>query len=223
MIALLILAGCTGEGEVPSDPVTLVLRLENVSTQTDPVPMFAPGIAIVHAEGWSLFEEGSPASDRAGLEALAEDGDNSELLAALEGEVAEAASFAAMLPGDAAVLTIEAVPGERLTVATMFGESNDVFAALPPGGVALFDEAGEPVVGDYSASLGLFDAGTEVNQEPGAGEHQAPRQEAPDTGEAEGATVSAVFGTDNGGFTYPPADAMLKLTVEVQRGASGPP
>jgi len=35
----------------------------------------------------------------------------------------------------------------------------------------------------------LFDAGTEKNEEPGVGPNQAPRQKAPNTGDAENGKV----------------------------------
>jgi len=45
----------------------------------------------------------------------------------------------------------------------------------------------------------LWDAGTEVNQAPGFGSEQAPRQGGADTGTAENGVVQAVAD----GFTYP--------------------
>ena len=35
--------------------------------------------------------------------------------------------------------------------------------------IALFDASGRPISGDVSSALGLWDAGTEVNEEPGVG------------------------------------------------------
>ena len=45
--------------------------------------------------------------------------------------------------------------------------------------IALFDAAGKPVQGDMTAQLALWDAGTEVNEEPGLGPNQGPRQKTP--------------------------------------------
>ncbi len=223
MILWVWLLGCSGEAP-STEPVDFVLRLENVSAP-GALHLFAPGVAILHDEGWALFDEGRPASDQPGLEPLAEDGDNAPLIDALTGDGLTVASFAArddvtyadapLLPGDTAVITLTATPGQRLTVAAMYGESNDVFASLSPGGIALFDDAGAPVVGDVSASLDLWDAGTEVNQEPGLGPDQPARQAAPDTGEDEGGVVSVVIGSDGAGHSYPPVDATLSLGLEV--------
>jgi hypothetical protein len=70
----------------------------------------------------------------------------------------------------------------------MFGQSNDLFYA-PKEGMALFDQQNKPLQGDITRTLVLWDAGTEVNQEPGAGPDQAPRQKAPNTGAVENGVV----------------------------------
>ena len=61
-------------------------------------------------------------------------------------------------------------------------------------------------------ALTLWDAGTEVNQEPGVGADQAPRQKAPDTGAAENGTVRLLTDVKDG-FTYPAAGDVLKVTI----------
>ena len=101
-------------------------------------------------------------------------------------------------PGDAYEFTVTAAPGMKLSLVTMFGQSNDLFYA-PDYGIALFDASDEPVGGDVTSRFMLWDAGTEVNQEPGVGADQAPRQKAPNTGAAERgvvrrATTSAFYG-----------------------------
>ena len=54
--------------------------------------------------------------------------------------------------------------------------------ATREGGVALYDNVGNPITGDLSADLRIIDAGTEIDQAPGVGVDQAPRQAGPDTG-----------------------------------------
>jgi hypothetical protein len=66
----------------------------------------------------------------------------------------------------------------------MFGQSNDLFIASGPEGVALFDSDGTPRVGDISVELSMWDLGTEINEYPGP--NQAPRQAAPNTGPRRG-------------------------------------
>ena len=88
-------------------------------------------------------------------------------------------------PGDSYAWTFAASPGERLSFATMLVQSNDWFFAPGAEGVALFDDAGNPLVGDITEQISLWDAGTEADQAPGVGEDQAPRQSGPDTGDVD--------------------------------------
>lgn len=97
------------------------------------------------------------------------------------------------LPGDAYSFTFEAVPGERLSFATLFVQSNDFFFVPPAGGIELFD-GDTPIEGDITAQISLWDAGTEVDQPLGVGADQAPRQAGPDTGADQDGVVGAVDG-----------------------------
>ncbi|GIK96251.1 MAG: hypothetical protein BroJett029_04600 [Alphaproteobacteria bacterium] len=53
-------------------------------------------------------------------------------------------------------------------------ESNDLFYAHGPEGIALFDAAGKPVGGDLTHQVQRCDAGAEVNEAPGVEPNQAP-------------------------------------------------
>jgi len=225
-----IMLGCRTEDEEPVVlPVQFNVNMENTSAEGDLVPsigepsniMFAPGILIVHSSEFTLFEANSPAS-WAGFEDMVEDGANATLIETLEGEdsVMSALSFAAldesyadapMLPGDKATLSIEAEPGDELTVATMFGESNDVFVAATS--IPLFDDAGEAQEVDATSLLRLWDAGTETNEEPGLGDNQAPRQSAAGEGDEENGDVVEIVGTDALGFVYPEPSEMISLRI----------
>jgi hypothetical protein len=99
----------------------------------------------------------------------------------------------------------------KLNVAAMFGQSNDLFYA-PKRAIALFDEGGNPLSGDVTESFLLWDAGTEVNQTPGVGGDQAPRQKSPNTGAEENGVVRPV----NDGFAYPNTKDVLRVTISVQ-------
>ncbi len=172
------------------DPTVLAARLSDGGV-TSPI---APGVWVLDGEE-PLFTEGAP--DRGvGLEALAEDGDPSRLVDALDppsgafaipdGAEAPAPAF----PGDAYVFTVEAAPGDLLSVATMLVQSNDRFFAIQ--GLPLFD-GDTPFEG--TVDLTLWDAGTEVDQPAGTGPDQAPRQAGPDTGETQNGPVTSVPGT----------------------------
>jgi hypothetical protein len=94
-------------------------------------------------------------------------------------------------PGQTYVFSFEAVPGDYLSFATMFVQSNDWFYAPSSSGISLFD-GDTPLDGDVSDQILLWDAGTEVDETPGEGENQAPRQAGPNTGEAQGAPITEV-------------------------------
>ena len=73
----------------------------------------------------------------------------------------------------------------------MFGQSNDLFYSndRPDRAVRC---GGKPVGGDMTAQLSLWDAGTEVNEEPGLGPNQGPRQKTPDAGALEQQAIAHV-------------------------------
>ncbi|MDQ3997744.1 MAG: spondin domain-containing protein [Gemmatimonadota bacterium] len=184
--------------------VQFTVRVENVSTpqtlklsngMTAPAPT-APVLWAITDGDNPLFTPGRV--DRGlGLERLAEEGNPGVLADYVRERVkAVAASGAVAMPvGDAAAgpiapgkayeFMVSAIPGQKLTLAFMFGQSNDWFYASGPRGIALFDAGGKPLSRDITSDLALWDAGTEVNEEPGLGANQAPRQAAPNTGTAE--------------------------------------
>lgn len=205
------------------------VRIENVSTPTTlrsstgataPAPN-SPGLWVVHTGARVVFTEGAP--DRgAGLEAQAEEGNPAALAASVRrgrGVVASGvfdtpvgdAQPGPALPGKAYQFSFEASPGQRLTLTTMFGQSNDLFYAPSDEGIPLFVD-GKPIGGDVTSRLLLWDAGTEVNQEPGFGPDQAPRQPAPNTGAAERAPVRRIEATKDG-FAYPAVNQVLRVTI----------
>src|SRR5262249_35091494 len=155
----------------------------------------------VHTGGGVVFASGKP--DRGlGLESQAEDGDPSKLAMSVKGMKGVVASGVfntpvgddkpgPALPGKAYEFSFEGHPGDRLTVTTMFGQSNDLFYAPKESGIALFEKE-KPVSGDLTSQFYLWDTGTEVNQEPGFGPDQGPRQKAPNTGASEKKPVRLV-------------------------------
>ena len=145
------------------------------------VPL-APGVAVVHGSQVQLFTAGM-ADAGLGLEALAEDGDPSGLATSLEGAAGVtsvtvfntpmgAGGPAPIFPGEKYELTFTAKPGDRLSLATMFVQSNDLFYAFDPAGLALFDAMGNATLGDVTASIDLWDCGH--RDEPVAGRGPGP-------------------------------------------------
>lgn len=204
------------------DSVTYVVRIENISGDSDVPTPFSPGVWVLHSEPGALFIEGE-ADKGYGLEALAEDGDPSALAEALNGMDLHAGVFntpvgadgpGVILPGQAYEFEVKVTAdAPYLSFAIMFVQSNDLFVGPGEAGIALIDMDGMAMEGmhDVTADLELWDAGTEANEEPGVGGDQAPRQSGPNTGlpEIEG-TVRVV----DDGYTYPDVSALVKVSID---------
>ena len=205
---------------------TFTVRIENVSTPatlkltaggTAPAPN-SPGAWVVQDMPSRLFQSGKVQAGW-GLEMQAEDGNPSMLAEHCmhhEG-VLSAGVFntpkgddkpGPAFPGKAYEFTVSAKPGDRLAFTSMFGQSNDTFFAPDDKGIALFVN-GRPMSGDVTSQVFLWDAGTEVNEEPGAGPNQAPRQSAPNTGPSESKPVAKV----HDGYTWPKVSDVIRVTV----------
>ena len=191
------------------------VRVENISkeqTAKDGTKWpfaLSPGLYVLHEREVRLFREGLPAVN--GLEALAETGNPGEIVKVLD--VREhmghgifnmpigANEPGPIGPGGAYEFSFTAKPGMRLSLAMMFGQSNDWFYAPKRQGIDLFTN-GKALSGDITNEFMLFDAGTEVDEEPGVGPNQGARQKSIDAGVAENGKVHAAkkstFFTKNG-------------------------
>jgi len=120
-------------------------------------------------------------------------------------------------PGGSYSFSFKAGKGHYLSFATMFVQSNDLFYAPAMDGIALYDGSGNPVTGDITSMINLWDAGTEVNEEPGSGPNQAPRQAGPDTGMDENGDVVLVADVTDG-FTYPADEDVIMVSLSHDNG-----
>lgn len=193
------------------EPTKFTIRVENIS---NPAGMTAsngekfpfalsPGIFVLSEKSAVLFTEGK-AARKNGLEMQAEDGDPSGLVASLVAmhhssnlhgvfnTPVGAMAAGPIRPGDSFEFTVTAMPGMKLFMTQMFGQSNDWFYSPSAKGIALFDSKGNPVSGDVTGQLYLWDAGTEKDEEIGIGPNQGPRQKGMNTGEAENGVVHRV-------------------------------
>lgn len=115
-------------------------------------------------------------------------------------------------PGESETITFNAGKGHYLQLATMFVQSNDLFYAPSDMGIPLYDQEGVALTGDITDMFDLWDAGTEVNEEPGTGANQAPRQSGPNTGTDENGTVRLVS-TVGDGFVYPSNESVINISL----------
>jgi hypothetical protein len=88
------------------------------------------------------------------------------------------------MAGDTYSFTFAAVPGQKLTFATMYITTNDLVFTPIEAGIDLYKD-GEALSGDITNRIILVDAGTEENQVIGSGADQANQQSAPNTGAAD--------------------------------------
>lgn len=210
-----------------SQPTKFTIRIENITkpdafTASNGVKWslaFSPGLAVVHTDKSPIFTAGK--KDRGkGLEAQSEDGNPDMLAKSLEGskEIKSVAVFntpvgaaaaGPITPGADYEVTISAMPGDRLTLTTMMGQSNDWFYGLGESGIELFKD-GKAISGDISSQIILWDVGTEVDQEPGIGTDQGPRQKAPNTGKAENGVVRKI----EDGKAYSKASDVMRVTIK---------
>jgi hypothetical protein len=117
-----------------------------------------------------------------------------------------------LMAGQRFEFTFTARPGDRLSLALMNAQSNDGVIANGAEGIALFDAAGSPISGDITGRLSLWDVGTEVNEEPGAGRNQGLRQGASHAGDPERRAVRPMRDAEFGD-RWPAVDQIVKVQI----------
>ena len=197
-----------------SEPTRFTVRVENISnpggmtaSNGEKFPFaLSPGMFVLSEKNAPFFTE-EKAARKNGLEMQAEDGDPAGLVKSLEtmhhssnlhgvfNTPVGAMAAGPIRPGDSFEFTVTALPGMKLFMTQMFGQSNDWFYAPSANGIALFDSKGKPLSGDITNQLYLWDAGTEKDEEIGIGPNQGPRQKGMNTGEAENGVVHRVKDT----------------------------
>src|SRR4051812_22670674 len=183
----------------------------------------APVLWVIHSGTDAIFAGGKPDAGQ-GLEQLAETGNPSRLAKSLSGkkgiiqvgaddQPVGADAAGPLTPGQHYQFEITARPGQALSAAWMFGQSNDLFYSNDRP-IALFDGAGKPVSGEMTSQISLWDAGTEANEEPGAGPNQGPRQSSANAGVPERQGIAHV----NDKYRYPRVADVLRLTITPAAG-----
>lgn len=211
----------TGVEDIAEDGFGDALIADSAAASGFVVPM-SPGVWAVHDDSVRpLFDSG--VTDRGlGLEGIAEDGSAGDLGAALTttAGVSQSAVFNTPVgagapgpigPGGSYSFSFDASAGDYLSFTTMMVQSNDWFYSFSQDGIPLFNN-GTAVQGDVTDQVRLYDAGTEIDELPGAGRFQVIRQSGPNTGAADGNTlVRRVTGTE---FDNIPAnDEVILVTI----------
>jgi hypothetical protein len=173
--AAILAAGCDGDGgnngnaggQTAPPSVTMATFEVTVSNLTNGQPL-SPIAVIAHQNTFPVFTIGMPAS--AGLETLAEGGDNSALLAeaiaiAGIGDTASGAAPIGPAGSETVSLTMDAnvLGSMTISVSTMLVNTNDAITGV--NAVPL----GDMQVGDSVSLRSIaYDAGTEANTESAA-------------------------------------------------------
>lgn len=229
ILALGAATGVVAQQKV-AKPTTFTIRVENATKgealklsngKTAPF-VIAPVLWAVHTGNANPLFVGGQADAGKGLRTLAETGNPEPLVKSIAGRQgvlaidADAKPVGALTggplpPGQTYEFSVTAEPGQFLSIASMFGQSNDWFYSNDRP-ITLF-VSGKPVSGDMSAQISLWDAGTEVDEEPGLGPNQGPRQKDSEAGVREHQAIA--HATSKWSF---PKDG-LKLTVTPQGDA----
>ena len=161
-----LLSACSNNNAPPPPPPPPAIASFDVTVTnlTNAQPL-SPVAVIAHQDGYAFFSVGSPAT--AGLEEMAEGGDNTALLAEADAHAMVTVTGSGTAPiGPAAseTVTIELLdrdrPGLRISVGTMLVNTNDAFTGLNAMQVETM------AVGDVLTIRGIaYDAGTEADSE----------------------------------------------------------
>lgn len=226
--------GCDGPEDDAGEPVPEAVRYRvSISNIAEPGSLqpsagdgldviVSPGVWAVHEEGEGMLHLGEPASPS--LERMAEDGQSGPLIEDMRERADAVGTFgtenvdddyatAPLGPGDSTTFEVEALSNQRLSFLGMFIHSNDVVFSTTPEGVVL-DELDAGQSADITASMALFDVGTEQNEEPGIGPSQPMQSTQHDVGEPEMGVIEPIEGTDAAGYGYPAVSAFLSVTIE---------
>jgi hypothetical protein len=201
-------------------PVTFTVSIDSVMTlQTLAFPdgshtsrLISPGVYVVAKDRFLFLTPGQSA--RAGLERVDEVGELSPSLVSTRRDRPELKPTQFLHNED---FTITGEPGDHLHLAVIFAHADDVLDTPREAGIDLFTADGRPVSGEMTASLVLWNAGTDVNEAPSIDVHQASRPTAQNKGDPEQCPVALA----NHRLGYPRVASVLRLRVSPVIPSSG--
>lgn len=115
-----------------------------------------------------------------------------------------------IMPGESVSIRFSAAKGQAVSFATMYGWSNDLFFAPANPGIKVYDDNGNPIEGDVSSQIKLWDNGTRINQAPGASVTH------PGTAETSTKNITEVKGADAQGNAYAAASSLMKASLHYE-------
>ncbi|CDF78596.1 conserved hypothetical protein [Formosa agariphila KMM 3901] len=122
-------------------------------------------------------------------------------------------------PGKKYEFTIDAGRSQKLSFITMLAATNDAFFGPGNDGIALYDDNGNPISDDVTDQVYLWDAGTEVNEEPAVGPNTVTNQSGPNTGVVENGNVLLMSNVTNGeAFDFPEVNDIINVSVTYIEG-----
>lgn len=162
----------------------------------------APVLWVLHnKKDKPIFTDGTP-DYGVGLETLAETGNPGPLYESLMAQGYETGfqlgPDGPLFPGQSLSFTVEGHVGQSLSIASMLGVSNDLFFSTGDAGVKLSNGKAPK---DLTHFIELYDAGTEVNEYPGA-QTQANT--------VENGNVRQL----DDGFPWPEVSDIIKVTIQ---------
>ncbi len=172
------------------------------------VSPIAPVLWVLHDKKDNpIFTEGAP-DYGLGLETLAETGNpvplyESLMTAGYETGFQVGTDAPPLFPGQMLEFTFDGKVGQSLSIASMLGASNDIFFSTGDEGIKLSNGVAEK---DLTHFIELYDAGTEVNEYPGAGFHQ---------GGPEGPDEMGNVRMLDDEFMWPEASKIIKVTIRM--------
>ncbi|MEO8414875.1 MAG: spondin domain-containing protein [Ginsengibacter sp.] len=129
-----------------------------------------------------------------------------------------ATSPGAIKTGNKYQFMVKAGKGQKLSFAVMLAATNDAFFGPDGKGIALYDNNGDPISADVTDQVYLWDAGTEINEEPAVGPNTVTNQPGPNTGPAENGVVQLISQVTTDHFKYPTVSEVLKVMVHHMSG-----
>ena len=119
------------------------------------------------------------------------------------------------VPGKGYKFTVDAGRKQKLFFTTMLAATNDLFFAPAGEGISLYLDNGSPINADVTSQVYLWDAGTELNEEPFIGPNTVTNQGTVDTGVVDTNNKVRKIASVSEGFVfpYPAVSSLIKVTV----------